>query len=476
MFRLRMIAGILAVVAFAFAMGTWYGAGSKAGASTARRILYYTCPMHPQYRSDKPGDAPCCGMRLVPVYEGESGPAAAEGGTDYPAGTVHINTEKQQLLGIQTIEAAVRPFASVIRTTGRVLADENRIYRLNTSTDLWIRKVYPPTTGSIVEKDEPLLEFYTTSFLTSASAYMYALNTRDRQLKEGGTNEAQLSTLNYQIRQSIEGLQNIGVSDVDIAEMERTRQPKSLVPLRSPSNGLVLSRNASVGQWVGPATELYQIADLSRVWVLADLFLEEARHVRPGAKAKVTLRERRMTMPAEVTAAPPLFDATSRTIQVRLEMDNPGLMLRPEMFVDVEFPVALPAGLIVPAGAILNSGTRNVAYVDRGNGVFEPRDVEVAWRFGDAAGISNGLSAGEHVVVAGNFLLDSESRMRLAAQTIPQQQKQKQEAKAKDPVCGMTVDPATAKKAEYRGKTYYFCSEECKRRFEQEPGKYIEKK
>jgi Cu(I)/Ag(I) efflux system membrane fusion protein len=474
MFRLRIIAGILAVVAFAFALGTWYGAGGKAGASTARRILYYTCPMHPQYRSDKPGDAPCCGMRLVPVYEGETGPVAAENSADYAAGTVHINTGKQQLIGIQTIEASIRPFASAIRTTGRVLADENRIYRLNTSTDLWIRKVYPPTTGSIVRKDEPLLDFYTTSFLTTASAYMYALNTRDRQLKEGGNNQ-QLSTLDYQIRQSVEGLQNLGVSDVDIAEMERTRQPKSLVPLRSPSDGLVLSRNASVGQWVGPATELYQIADLSRVWVLADLFLEEARYVRPGAAAKVTLRERRMTLPAEVAAVPPLFDAASRTIQVRLETDNPGLMLRPEMFVDVEFPVEMPPGITVPAAALLESGTRKLAYVDRGNGVFEPREVEVAWRFGDAAGISKGLSAGEHVVVAGNFLLDSESRLRLAAQTNPQQ-KPKEEAKAKDPVCGMTVERATARKTEYHGKTYYFCSEECKRRFEQDPEKYAGKK
>jgi Cu(I)/Ag(I) efflux system membrane fusion protein len=338
--------------------------------------------------------------------------------------------------------------------------------------------VYPPTTGTVVRKDDPLIEFYNSNFLTTASSYMYALNTRDRQLKEGGGNQAQLSTLNYQIRQSVEGLQNLGVSDVDIAEMERTRQPKQLVPLRSPSDGLIVSRNASLGQWVGPATELYQIADLSRVWVLADLFLDEARRVRPGAVARVTLRERNMSFPAKVTAVPPLFDASSRTLQVRLEADNPGLVLRPEMFVDVEFPVSLPAAAIVPADSIVDSGSRKLVYLDRGNGLFEPREIEVAWRSSDAAGIAHGLAAGDRVVVAGNFLLDSESRMRSAAQAKPQQQEQQQqqEAKAKDPVCGMTVETAKAKKTEYRGKTYYFCSDYCKGEFEKDPQKYTGKK
>ncbi len=435
--------------------------------------------MHPAYTSDKPGDAPCCGMRMEPVYAdavssaGQPFEAAA-----LPPGAVRISPDKQQLMGIRTAELSKSAALQTIRTSGRVAADENRLYRLTVSSELWIRKVHPPTTGSIVRKDEPLLEFYTTNFFSAATAYMFALNSRDRQSAADPNNAAQLQALQYQMRQAVESLQNLGVSDADIAEMERTRKPRDLVTLRSPADGYIVSRTATMGQWVGSSSDLYQIADLSQVWVFADLFQSEQHGIMSGMPAKIVLPQERLTFPAQVGSVPPLWDESSRTLKIRLDVHNRDLVLRPGMFVDVELPIQRPPALIAPADAVVDSGLRKAVYVDCGNGSFEPRTVETGWRFGDMVEITKGLEAGERVVVAGNFMLDSESRMRLAAaQAAKPEQKKPPAAVHKDPVCGMEVEPDNATpKSEYRGKTYYFCSGHCKREFDKSPAKFVDKK
>jgi YHS domain-containing protein len=173
-----------------------------------------------------------------------------------------------------------------------------------------------------------------------------------------------------------------------------------------------------------------------------------------------------------VSTVLPQFDPNSRTLKVRLELDNPGYTLRPDMFVDVEFPVTLPAALTVPADAVLDSGLRKMVFVDRGNGYFEPRKVETGWRFGDRIEITKGLMPGERIVVSGTFLIDSESRMKAAAAGIYGES-------SNDPVCGMYVDEgkakASGKTGSYSKKTYYFCSDDCKQKFDKNPGLYLKK-
>jgi YHS domain-containing protein len=166
----------------------------------------------------------------------------------------------------------------------------------------------------------------------------------------------------------------------------------------------------------------------------------------------------------------PQFDPLSRTFKVRVEMDNPGYIFRPDMFVDVELPVNLPDSLTVPGSAVIDTGSRKTVFVDRGNGYFEPRRVETGWRFGDRIEITKGLMEGEQIVVSGNFLVDSESRMKLAAAGLPEDHEL-------DPVCGMGVDPKKAgeKKSVYRGQTYYFCNPDCKAKFDAAPEKYRQK-
>jgi RND family efflux transporter MFP subunit len=231
----------------------------------------------------------------------------------------------------------------------------------------------------------------------------------------------------------------------------------------------VLARNISPSQRFDKGTELYRIADISRVWVMTDIFEKDRQFLKPGAEASILYQGRRLR--ARMSDALPQFDAQSRTLKTRFELDNPDHLLQPDMFVDVEFEAAVPPAVTVPAEAVLDSGLRKTVFVDRGNGYFEPRRVETGWRTGDRVQILEGLMAGERVAVSGNFLLDSESRMMSAAQGAIG-------AAAKDPVCGMEVDErraaAAGMKSEHEGKTYFFCAVECKRRFDGEPARYAQ--
>jgi len=208
------------------------------------------------------------------------------------------------------------------------------------------------------------------------------------------------------------------------------------------------------------------------VWIIADVYGGEEKYIKPGMSAKVSLPDEEKVFRAKVTDVPPPFDTTSRTLKVRLEMDNPRNVLRPDMFVDVEFLITFPPAIIVPADAVLDSGIKKTVFVDLGNGFFEPREVETGWRFGNRVEIAKGLKSGERIAMSGTFLIDSESRLELAAAGMIG-------TLSKDPVCGVDVSLSKAEKAgrksNYRGKTYYFTSDDCKEQFDKSPARYIKK-
>lgn len=257
--------------------------------------------------------------------------------------------------------------------------------------------------------------------------------------------------------------------DSQIEEIGRTRQITFSIRIASPARGLITARNVSPGQRFLKGENLYQIADLSRVWVLADVFENEALYLKPGVKATAYQPHRKLTLPATVSEVPPVFDAATRTLKVRLEADNPELILRPDMFVDVELAVSLPPAVAVPADAVIFSGRRKTVFVQTEEGVFEPRQVETGRRLGDRVEIVSGLAPGERIVDSGNFLIDSESRLQAAAQGIFG-------ATSTDPACGADVDELKARAAgntsTYQGRTYFFSSRECKEKFDQDPVRY----
>jgi Cu(I)/Ag(I) efflux system membrane fusion protein len=284
-------------------------------------------------------------------------------------------------------------------------------------------------------------------------------------------------------RANEEQLRALGMGDPQIKELAKKRQVTRDVTVASPMDGIVLSRSITAGQRFENGTEFYRIADLSKVWILADLFGEEARLLVPGTRVKVTVRELSRTLSARVGPAPALFDPVSRTLKLRLEADNPGLALRPDMFVDLEFSSKAPAGLSVPQEAVLDSGLRKIVYLETSDDVFEPQPVETGAAYGGNIVVTKGLTAGDRVVVSGNFLIDSESRLhsRLPALASANNHSDRSSESTlvdnRDPVCGMKLDSKQHQSnhvERYRGELFHFCSDNCQKKFQQEPGRYVD--
>ncbi len=459
---------LLLAIAGSFLAGTWYSKHSaSANRAGDRRILYYHDPMHPAYKSDKPGIAPDCGMQLEPVYaDGAVSDEGTEVGRSLPPGTVQVSQGRQQLIGVKVAAVEKIPGSHVIRIPGRVVPDETRVYRINAASDGWVREICPVTTGTLVAKDDLLAKIYAPEIAGSMKAYLFGLNAMGRYAASGKETKAQLEWTDASIEGYRNALRNQGMSDRQLDEIQRTREGATVVEIRATESGFIVARGITLGQRFERGTELYRIADLSRVWILADLFGREARQVRPGTGVRVSLPDQGLEFSARVSDVLPQFDPATRTLKVRLEANNPGYALRPDMFVDAEFPLQLEPAITVPSEAVLDTGLKKIVFVDRGNGLYEPRRVETGWRMGGLAEIRKGLTEGERVVVSGNFLIDSESRMKLAAAGLPDDHEI-------DPVCGMGVDPRkTDIKSEYDGQTYYFCSKLCRDKFLKDPEKY----
>ena len=468
--RIHIIAGILLTVA-SFSMGRLYTQWSGAkGASTGDpKILYYVDPMNPGMKSDKPGKAPC-GMPLEPVYA--EGAGSKEGGCQVP-GTVLVGVERQQLIGVRVETVEKAPWSHTIRVLGRIAPDETRVYRINAGTDGWIKKILPVTTDSLVEKDELLATFYAPEFASAMRAFLYGLRSYDRFEQSGQETKEQLNLTDVNIDNYRNSLRNLGMTEHQLNEIKRTRQGGEYVEIRAPEAGFVLLRNITLGQRFEKGTELYRIADLSKVWIVADTFETEASFFTPGLQVRASSPNLKKTFYARVAVVHPRFDPVGRTLQLRLEVDNPELLLRPDMFVDVELPLNLPAAITVPVDAVIETGLRKTVYVDHGNGYFEPRRVVTGEHLGRRIEITGGLMPGERIVVSGRFLIDSESRMKTAEAGT-------HEAQSKDPVCGTFVDEQKATEegttCKYEDRTVFFCSSSCKEDFEKDPGRYQEQK
>ena len=460
---------LLAGAVVLFLVGVWTGhrfSGRGPAPAGGKKILYWVDPMHPSYKADKAGIAPDCGMQLEPVYEdGSTGD-----GKSLPAGAAKVTPERRQMIGVKVGTVEMAGGTRTIRTLGRVAVDETRIYRLTAATDGWIREIAPVTVGSLVRKDQTLAAFYAPEFLASQQSFLFALSARDQFEATGKYASEQIRVTNASALQSArDNLENLGMSERQLEEVRKTRQIAQKIYIVSPADAFVLARDVSLGQRFQKSAELYRLADLSHVWVLADLFEREGQEVKPGQVAEVSLPYQGRSFSAKISDVPPIFDPATRTLKVRLEADNPMKSLRPEMFVDVKFTVRYAPTLTVPTDAVLDSGLRQTVFVETEPGVFEPRKVEIGRSLGDSLEIIKGLMPGERIVLAGNFLIDSESRMKAAAAGL-------RGPTSKDPVCGMDVDEAKAlasgNSSQHGGVSYFFCSETCKKEFDANPAKH----
>lgn len=386
--------------------------------NAAHRILYYQDPMHPAYRSDKPGKAPDCGMDLVPVYADEvskslvSSPEQADGGTA-------IDPAVQQLYGIRLAKAERDQGKGTIRVFARVVPDETRIYRVNFGTEGYVKETHDDAVGNYVTKNQRLAVAYSPDFLAVTSGFLAASERVPGAVGSDGNRTVPYpGVVSMQGSSSLNGymdrLRNLGMSDTQLDEIARTRKLPEGIYVVSPTDGFILTRNISPGMRFERETDLYTIADLSRVWIIAEVFGRDAQAFRPGLEVTATLSETGQSFRAKVSDVLPEVDPNTRVLKVRLEADNPGYKLRPNMFVSVAMPVSLPSGISVPADAILDSGLSKRVFVQASEGSFESRTVETGWQLGDRVQIVKGLKEGEVVVSSGTFLVDSESRLQSA--------------------------------------------------------------
>jgi RND family efflux transporter MFP subunit len=378
--------------------------------TTGQKILYYQDPMHPWYKSDKPGIAPDCGMKLVPVYADEQRIAAAG---PLPPGTVQISPARRQLMGVTTALAEYRPIEKTIRTVGQVAIDETRLADVHVKVNGWIQKVFVDFTWQPVKKGEPLFTLYSPDLLATEQEYLLALRAR-KSLAASPYLEVSSGTESL-LEAARRRLTLWDLTEAQIGQLEETGKPQHEITFYAPASGYVMERKAYPNQYVTPDTELYKLVDLSRVWVQADVYEFEMPAVSLGQEATVTTE----SLPGDswkgrLVFVNPEVKADTRTGTARMEFPNPELKLKPGMFVNVELHKSFGRQLTVPVDAVLDSGTRQVVFVDLGMGAFAPREVKVGERTQDYIAILSGLRAGERVVTRANFLLDSESSLREA--------------------------------------------------------------
>jgi len=328
-------------------------------------------------------------------------------------GTIQITPDRQQLIGVKFGTVEMRPLEKVIRTVGRVDYDERKVVTISPKIGGWIEDLYIDFTGRFVKKGEPLLTIYSPELVSTQEEYLIALRARKDLIKSPFPEVAASgSSLAESAKRR---LKFWDISDDQIKVLEESGEAKKTLTLYSPFSGFVLEKMAYKGMNVMPGMALFKIADLSVVWLYADIYEYELPFIRLGQQASIQLSYLpQESFTGKVIYIYPSLNPETRTAKVRFEFPNPHGKLKPEMYANVEIKVHLGRKPVVPDGAIIDTGLRQMAIVDKGNGYFEPREVKVGAKVNDYYEVISGLKIGERVVTSANFLIDSESRLKEA--------------------------------------------------------------
>ena len=375
-----------------------------------RKILYWYDPMHPRYKSDKPGTAPDCGMDLVPKY-------AEEQAVSMAPGSVMIPTEKQQLLGVRTAQVKRETLARDVRTTGQVVADETKVAHVHVKINGFIEKVFVDYIGQLVEKGQPLFTLYSPDLVSTQEEYLIAKRGEKSMSTSQFTEVAQGSQ--SLLRSTRERLKLWDISDDQIKKLDESGEVSRTLTFYSPITGFVMDRKAFPQTSVSPDTELYTVSDFSTVWVNADIFEYEVPFVKIGQNAEMQLSyypDKKWN--GRVSFIYPTVDPTTHTVKVRMEFPNPAFQLKPQMFADITLKVSYGNQIVVPQEAMLDSGKEQTVFVVHEGGYFEPRKITTGAKLDGKVVVLSGLKAGETVVTSGNFLIDSESRLKSATDSM----------------------------------------------------------
>lgn len=376
------------------------------GAKKERKLLYYRNPMGLPDTSPVPKKDPM-GMDYIPVYEGE------DSGASEAAGTIKVSTDKVQKLGVRTEAAQLRVLDRVVRAAGRVEPDERRIYAVSPKFEGYVERLHVNITGQPVGRGQPLFEVYSPELVSAQREYAIAAQGIE-SLK--GADETAQAGMKQLAESSLARLKNWDISEAQVKALAQSGQTKRTLTFRSPVSGIVTEKKALQGMRFMPGEALYQIADLSAVWVVADVFEQDIGLVKTGASARVRINAYPdKVFEGRIGYVYPTLNADTRTVPVRVELANPGLLLKPAMFAQLELPASANGSVVtVPLSAVIDSGTRQIALVQLGEGRFEPREIKLGARSDNYVEVIDGIKDGDQVVVAANFLIDAESNLKAA--------------------------------------------------------------
>lgn len=410
---------VAAALAGGTGAGYWWAARTHGGDAPAalaaaaaptpkeRKVLYYRNPMGLADTSPVPKKDQM-GMDYIPVYEGDAEPEPAGGGP-----RLSISAEKVQKLGVRSEPAAMRPLGQLVRANGRIEPDERRTYAITPKFEGYVERLHVNVTGQPVSRGQPLFEVYSPELVSAQREYAIALQGLRRLAGAGGDAAAGMQQL---ADASLARLRNWDVPPAQVEALRESGEPRRTMSFLSPVAGVVTEKKALQGMRFMPGDMLYQVTDLSAVWVIADVFEQDLAKMRVGARARVRIDAYpEKTFAGTVTYVYPTLKAETRTVPVRIELPNPGGLLKPAMYAQVELTAgsAVPV-LTVPESAVIDSGTRRIVLVQRAEGRFEPREVKLGARGDGHVQVLDGVREGEQVVTSANFLIDAESNLKAA--------------------------------------------------------------
>src|SRR6266478_2983611 len=454
---------ILAIAAFVyFAMIRRQARHEMAVGQAATEKDVYYCPMHKTYHSDKPGNCPICSMKLVKLEGPGTASAAAvaakvEPTTSAPAATptpspasqdnaIFVPPEKQQLIGMRSVPAEMGTLTKNIRIVGKVSYDETRVTHIHSKVSGYIEEVFADSIGKSVRAGDPLFTIYSPDLVATEQDFLLAL--KSRELLRTSTVASAAQGSENLISAARERLRLWDVTDQEIQRLETEGKMKRAIAVYSPVTGVVMERAAyHHGTFVDPSKDLFTIVDLSRVWILGELYETDVPFIRTGQPAEIELpysgggRKIR----GRVDFIYPFLDPKSRTAQVRMEFANPNLSLKPEMFTNITMAVSIGRHVLIPQDALMDTGTEQYVFIDKGDGYVQPRKVKVSAEAGEKVGIEEGLKPGERVVTSANFVVDSESRLKGAFAGMGSPSQSPASTTAKQTISVEVLDPKAAK-------------------------------
>jgi membrane fusion protein, copper/silver efflux system len=404
---------LVLVLLIAAAGGGYYLWNQKKGTApksdkAAEGQVLYTCAMHPFIIKDKPGTCPICGMELIKKVQAAGTASAKE---QEMLSHVSLSPTQRVMANVATVEVGKMPLAREVAATGIVQYDQSRQAKVTAWVAGRLDRLYVNTVGSYVTKGKPVAEVYSPDLVSAQQEYLLALRSREQfknspiqSIAQGGEGL---------VGSARQRLKLMGVKDAQIAALEKGGEPNIKLPIYTPLSGIVIEKMVQEGQYVNMGDALFAIADLSTVWVEVEVYENEFAALKLGQAVQITSQ----SYPGKIFSGRigfiyPFLDPKTRTVKVRVELANPGLKLKPDMFVSAVIKSPLGSTIAVPSSAVMDTGKRQVVWVEKEAGMFEPRDVTVGARVGDNVQIVSGLSVGEKVAVTGGYLIDSESQLK----------------------------------------------------------------